>query len=114
MGLRQENHCRLRLIGVRRCGLLLLSGFFVFLTFAEHATLKSVPHPGAIIVKSLKPAESQRGSDVGQVKRTVPQQPAVVPASFLLFDFKQNLRQWPVVAGDISRSPPPPARSRNL
>jgi hypothetical protein len=30
----------------------------------------------------------------------------VVHASFLLFDFKQNLRRWPNVAGDISRSPP--------
>jgi hypothetical protein len=29
-----------------------------------------------------------------------------VPSSFLLFDFKQNLRHWPVLAGDISRSPP--------
>jgi hypothetical protein len=32
--------------------------------------------------------------------------PPVVHASFLLFDFKQNLRRWPVVAGDINRSPP--------
>ena len=32
--------------------------------------------------------------------------PPVVHGSFLLFDFKQNLRRWPVVAGDISRSPP--------
>jgi hypothetical protein len=30
----------------------------------------------------------------------------IVPTSFLLFDFKQNLRHWPVLAGDISRSPP--------
>jgi hypothetical protein len=29
-----------------------------------------------------------------------------VHASFLLFDFKQNLRRWPNVAGDISRLPP--------
>ena len=29
-----------------------------------------------------------------------------VHASFLRFDFKQNLRRWPVLAGDISRSPP--------
>ena len=29
-----------------------------------------------------------------------------VHASFLLFDFKQNLRHWPVLAGDISRSLP--------
>jgi hypothetical protein len=30
----------------------------------------------------------------------------VIHASFLLFDFKQNLRHWPVLAGDITRSPP--------
>ena len=33
-------------------------------------------------------------------------EPRPVHASFLLFDFKQNLRRWPNVAGDISRSPP--------
>lgn len=35
-----------------------------------------------------------------------PSEPPPVHASFLLFDFKQNLRRWPNVAGDISRSPP--------
>lgn len=35
-----------------------------------------------------------------------PEKPKLVPLSFLLFDFKQNLRRWPNVAGDISRSPP--------
>jgi len=35
-----------------------------------------------------------------------PENPPPVHASFLLFDFKQNLRRWPNVAGDISRSPP--------
>jgi hypothetical protein len=35
-----------------------------------------------------------------------PKDPLPVHASFLLFDFKQNLRRWPNVAGDISRSPP--------
>ena len=35
-----------------------------------------------------------------------PENPQPVHASFLLFDFKQNLRRWPNVAGDISRSPP--------
>lgn len=29
-----------------------------------------------------------------------------MPSSFLRFDFKQNLRHWPVLSGDISRSPP--------
>jgi hypothetical protein len=32
--------------------------------------------------------------------------PLIVHASCLLFDFKQNLRRWPVLAGDITRSPP--------
>jgi hypothetical protein len=32
--------------------------------------------------------------------------PRIVHASCLLFDFKQNLRRWPVLAGDITRSPP--------
>jgi hypothetical protein len=35
-----------------------------------------------------------------------PAGPPAVHASFLLFDFKQDLRRWPNVAGDISRSPP--------
>ena len=35
-----------------------------------------------------------------------PETPQRVHASFLLFDFKQNLRRWPNLAGDISRSPP--------
>jgi hypothetical protein len=43
---------------------------------------------------------------VSVVADAVPNDPPVVHASFLLFDFKQNLRRWPVVAGDINRSPP--------
>ncbi len=34
------------------------------------------------------------------------EEPSRIHASFLLFDIKQNLRRWPNVAGDISRSPP--------
>lgn len=36
----------------------------------------------------------------------LPEDHPPVHSSFLLFDFKQNLRRWPNVAGDISRSPP--------
>jgi len=32
--------------------------------------------------------------------------PLPLHPSFFLFDFKQDLRRWPNVAGDISRSPP--------
>ena len=38
--------------------------------------------------------------------REFEEEPPPVHASFMLFDFKQNLRRWPNVAGDISRSPP--------
>ncbi len=31
----------------------------------------------------------------------------VLSLSLLRFDFKQNLRTWPVLANDIARSPPP-------
>ena len=30
----------------------------------------------------------------------------VVHRDFLLFDFKQNLRHWPVLSGNLNRSPP--------
>ena len=33
--------------------------------------------------------------------------PPPLDPSFVLFDLKQDLRRWPNVAGDISRSPPP-------
>jgi hypothetical protein len=51
------------------------------------------------------------GWEYGMEREPVPiailqNEPAVPPASFLLFDYKQNLRLWPVLAGDISRSPP--------
>ena len=62
---------------------------------------------------SLFSSEPCRHSSSGHAER-IPFKPIaaprddslVVPASFLLFDFKQNLRQWPNVSGDISRSPP--------
>jgi hypothetical protein len=38
--------------------------------------------------------------------RILSDEPRPVHASFLLFDFKQNLRRWPNVAENISRSPP--------
>jgi hypothetical protein len=34
------------------------------------------------------------------------EEPSCIHASFLLFDIKQNLRRWPNIADDISRSPP--------
>ena len=40
------------------------------------------------------------------VIRVLQNEPTAPAAFFLLFDHKQNLRLWPVLTGDISRSPP--------
>ena len=64
-------------------------------------------------VASLSAAKPARLAGLGlgdqlpaALVRRVRDVPQLVHASFLLFDFKQNLRRWPNVSGDISRSPP--------
>ena len=88
--------------------------FLLFLTFVW-AFLGSIDGPGvnfgtgagSLVYKTPKVLDSDRGVQPGPLAIGVfPQEPPRVPPSFLLFDFKQNLRRWPNVAGDISRSPP--------
>ena len=62
---------------------------------------------GAVVYKTAKVLD--RGHDVQPGSFWIGvflEEPPPVHASFLLFDFKQNLRRWPNVSGDISRSPP--------
>jgi hypothetical protein len=62
---------------------------------------------GSGVYKMPKVVDGENGSQPGPLWIGVfPEEPLPVHASFLLFDFKQNLRRWPNVAGDISRSPP--------
>ncbi len=62
---------------------------------------------GSIVCKTPEVLDSERGVQAGPLCVGVfPKEPLPVHASFLLFDFKQNLRQWPNVSGNISRSPP--------
>jgi len=61
----------------------------------------------SVVCKTPNVVDGEHGSQPGPLWIGVfPEEPPPVHASFLLFDFKQNLRRWPNVAGDISRSPP--------
>ena len=62
---------------------------------------------GSVVYKTLKALDRQQGFAPALPQIGLfPEQAPPIHASFLLFDFKQNLRRWPNVAGDISRSPP--------
>src|SRR5262245_29028314 len=62
---------------------------------------------GPALVKALKLPNPERAihSELQWVGLTLGKSPPI-NASFLLLDFKQNLRHWPNVFGNISRSPP--------
>jgi hypothetical protein len=61
----------------------------------------------SVIYKASKALDPQHSIQLEPLSFEIcPRDPLPVHASFLLFDFKQNLRRWPNVAGDISRSPP--------
>src|SRR4029453_5366193 len=60
----------------------------------------------SVVYKSVKAPELQHSIQLGASSLgEYPEEP-LIHSSFLLFAFKQNLRRWPNVAGDISRSPP--------
>jgi hypothetical protein len=100
-----EDHHPLR----RRVAFLLLSAAFLW------AFLGTIDGPGmnfgigasSLVYKTSRVLDGDRGVQPGPFAvGPFPEEPLPVHASFLLFDFKQNLRRWPNVAGDISRSPP--------
>ena len=109
MRLRWKNQWEFRSIGMVLCALLLLSVYCVFLNPAGSAA--NFVFNGSAIIRSNSPKAfgPERGGHAQPILiGNVRQQQPMVPARFVLFDFKQNLRQWPVLAGDISRSPPLP------
>ena len=62
---------------------------------------------GPSLFKTLKLPNSERAIPIAlQWIGVTIGEPPPIDVSFLLFDFKQNLRHWPNVSGDISRSPP--------
>jgi hypothetical protein len=87
--------------------LLLLSFLWAFVdTIDGHGVTLGIA-AGSVVCKIPKALDCEHGVQGGPLWFGVfPEEPPPVHASFLLFDFKQNLRRWPNVAGDISRSPP--------
>ena len=88
-------------------GLLSIIFLWTFLGTIDGPAVNLGIAAGSIVCKTPQVLDSERGVLAGPLSIGVfPQEPPPVHASFLLFDFKQNLRQWPNVSGDISRSPP--------
>ena len=85
--------------------------FAAFVLFFEPPSDNLVDHP------SLTAASKIKGKDNRHLERASlvvleDQAPPVHP-SLLWFDYKQNLLLWPVLAGDITRSPPTISRTRS-
>jgi hypothetical protein len=96
-----------------RCGspiclsLLFIPLIWAFLVTIDAPTMKLGVDAGSIVYKL--PTTLDR-VNVAQSESLwtgrFAEEPKLVPLAFLLFDFKQNLRRWPNVASDITRSPP--------
>ena len=88
--------------------LLLLTLLWAFLGTVDGPTVNLSSNAGGIVYsKGSSFDKLEHGAQPGLALIGVFQEePPVIPASFLLFDCKQNLRMWPVLAGDKSRSPP--------
>ena len=84
-----------------------LTFLWAFLGTIDGPTVNFGIASGKAVYKIPETVDSEHGIQPGPLCIGVfPDEPLPVHASFLLFDFKQNLRQWPNVSGDISRSPP--------
>lgn len=93
-------------------GLFPLIAVAVLLIGLAQAMQPAVLQPGLETV-SLVALRTERLGDAASYVQPAPAFLGVIapvrpfmPSSFLRFDFKQNLRHWPVLSGDISRSPP--------
>ena len=87
--------------------LLLLTLLWAFLGTIDGPTVNVGSTAGSVVYKTTKVLDWEHDDQPEPFWfREFEQEPQPVHASFLLFDFKQNLRRWPNVAGDISRSPP--------
>ena len=87
--------------------LLLLTFLCAFVVTIDGPSVQIGSKSGYEVYKTTKLVAGERSAQPWPLSIAVfPEDPPPVHASFLLFDFKQNLRRWPNVAGDIGRSPP--------
>ena len=88
-------------------GLLLAIFLWAFLGTIDGPSVTFGSYSGYLVYRMPKVVDGEHGTQPSPFWiGAFPDEPPPVHASFLLFDFKQNLRRWPNVAGDISRSPP--------
>ena len=84
-----------------------LTFVWVFLGTIDGPTMNVGVDAGSVVYITAKAPERAHVSQLDSLWiGVIPRAPQRVHAAFLLFDFKQNLRHWPNLAGDISRSPP--------
>ncbi len=109
MRLHWKNQREFRPIGIMLCVALLLSLYFVYLGSGNGFAANFGSNDRTVICNSPKTVGPERGGLAEPILiGNILQRQPVIPARFVAFDFKQNLRQWPVLSGDISRSPPLP------
>jgi hypothetical protein len=78
--------------------------FAAFVLLVEPPLDSSFDHPSLTAPTKVKGKDNRQWEQAGSVILE-DQQPSVHP-SLLRFDYKQNLLLWPVLAGEIARSPP--------
>ena len=78
--------------------------FAAFVLFFEPPSDNLVDHPSLTAPSKVKGKDNRHLEQAGSVVLE-DQAPSVHP-SLLRFDYKQNLLLWPVLAGEITRSPP--------
>lgn len=78
--------------------------FVAFVLFFEPPSDNLVDHPSFTAPSKIK-GKDNRHLERASLVVLEDQAPSVRP-SLLRFDYKQNLLRWPVLAGEITRSPP--------
>lgn len=78
--------------------------FAAFVLFFEPPSDNLVDHPSFTALSKIKGKDNRHLEQAGSVGLE-DQAPSVHP-SLLRFDYKQNLLLWPVLADEITRSPP--------
>jgi len=88
--------------------LLLLTLLWAFLSTADGPVVNFSSNAGSIGYSQTPRlvAGEYGGQPEAALVGVLQDEPPVIHASFLLFEFKQTFRLWPVLAGESCRSPP--------
>jgi len=88
-------------------GLLLLTFLLAFIGTIDGPAVTFGGESGFVVSKTAKVLDRKQGVEPTPLwVGALPKEPPPLHPSVLFGDIKQNLRRWPNVASDISRSPP--------